>query len=70
MLGYALGAASVVVRRQLRPVLLEAATMAYRFADAVVTRAAQKKEDLEDLLAEARARATELRLRAAASEAA
>jgi hypothetical protein len=57
LIGYGAGASSVLLSRHLRPLLLEIATVAYRFADAVVARAAMKQEDLEDLLAEAKARA-------------
>ncbi len=57
LLGYGAGASSVLLARQLRPVLLEVATVAYRFVDAVAAKAAIKQEDLEDLFAEARARA-------------
>jgi len=57
LLGYGAGASSVLLARQLRPVLLEVATFAYRFADAIAARAAIRQEDLEDILAEARARA-------------
>lgn len=57
LLGYGAGASSVLLARQLRPLLLELATVAWRFVDAVAARAAIKQEDLEDLLAEAKARA-------------
>ncbi len=56
-LGYGAGAGSVLLAKHLRPVLLELATAGYRFVDAVVARTAMKKEDLEDLVAEARAKA-------------
>lgn len=57
LLGYGAGASSVLLSRHLRPVLLEVATAAYRFVDAVAARTAMKGEDLEDLFAEAKARA-------------
>ncbi len=57
MLGFGAGAATVVVGRHFRPVLLEVATAAYQVADAVTARVAMLQEDVEDVLAEARARA-------------
>ena len=57
LLGYGAGAGTVLLGRRLRPLLLELATTAFRFADAVAAKAAMKQEDLEDLLAEARAKA-------------
>ena len=56
-LGYAAGAGTVLAGRHLRPFVLELATAAYRFVDAMAARAAMRTEDLEDLLAEARAKA-------------
>ncbi|QAT84587.1 hypothetical protein EJ065_3018 [Corallococcus coralloides] len=57
LMGYGAGASTVLVARHLRPLLVEVATSAYRFVDMVAARAAMKQEDLEDLLAEAKARA-------------
>jgi len=57
LLGYGAGAGTVMLGQRLRPLLVELATVFYRFADSVMARAAMKQEDLEDLLAEARARA-------------
>ncbi|MBN1205418.1 MAG: hypothetical protein JXB05_10890 [Myxococcaceae bacterium] len=57
LLGYGAGASSVLIGKHLRPLLLEIATAAYRFGDALIARVAMKQEDLEDLLAEAQARA-------------
>lgn len=57
LLGYVAGGASVLVARQLRPLIVEVATAAYRLVDAVAARVATRREDLQDLLAEARARA-------------
>ncbi|MBN9686162.1 MULTISPECIES: hypothetical protein [unclassified Corallococcus] len=57
LMGYGAGAGTVLVTRHLRPLLLEVATSAYHFVDMVMARAAMKHEDLEDLLAEAKARA-------------
>jgi hypothetical protein len=56
LLGYASGAATVLIGRHLRPVVVEAAAAAYQAADAVAARLAMLREDVEDLLAEARAR--------------
>ncbi len=56
-LGFAAGAATVVIGRQFRPVLLEVATAAYQVADAVAARVAMFQEDVDDVLAEAKARA-------------
>ncbi|MBZ4335029.1 hypothetical protein NR800_04895 [Corallococcus interemptor] len=57
LMGYGAGASTVLVARHLRPLLVEVATAGYRFVDMVAARTAMKQEDLEDLLAEARARA-------------
>ena len=57
LLGYLAGAGSAVAARRLRPVMVELASVAYRFSDAVRARVAFVREDAEDLVAEARARA-------------
>lgn len=57
LLGYAAGGASVALWKHLRPLVVELATAGYRLADAVAARAVMKREDFEDVLAEARARA-------------
>ncbi len=57
LLGYGAGAGTVLLGKRLRPLLLELATVVYRFTDSVMAKAAVKQEDFEDLLAEARARA-------------
>lgn len=57
LLGYAAGGVSVAIWRQIRPLAVEVATACYRLADAVAARAVMKREDFEDVLAEARARA-------------
>ncbi len=57
LLGYGAGAATAALSTRLRPLALELATTAYRIADLVAARLVMKREDLEDLLAEARARA-------------
>lgn len=56
-LGYAAGFSTQLVARHLRPLIVEAATAAFRLVDLVVERTAMRGEDLEDLLAEAKARA-------------
>lgn len=55
--GYVAGAGTVLLGRQLRPLLVQLATAGYRLVDAVAARVATRREDLEDLFAEARARA-------------
>lgn len=57
LLGYGAGASTVLLGKHVRPVLVEVATAVYRFMDGVAAKAAMRQEDLEDLLAEARARA-------------
>ena len=49
--------ATSAVSKRIRPLLLEVATLAYKTMDAIAARVVMKREDLEDLLAEARARA-------------
>jgi hypothetical protein len=56
MLGYGAGAASVLLARQLRPILVEVATAVYQITDTIWSRVAMVQEDFEDVLAEARAR--------------
>jgi len=68
LLGYGAGAGTVLLGRHLRPVLLEVATVAWRFVDSVAAKAAIRQEDLEDLLAEARARARAHRQQRAGAE--
>jgi hypothetical protein len=57
LLGCVTGFAVKGVAPKLRPVLLELAAAGYRLVDLVGTGAARRREDLEDLFAEARARA-------------
>ncbi|WP_223637960.1 hypothetical protein [Corallococcus sp. EGB] len=57
LLGYGAGAGTVLATKHLRPLAVELATAAYRFLDMMAARAAMKQEDIEDLLAEAKARA-------------
>jgi hypothetical protein len=57
LLGFGAGGASVMMASRLRPLLVEVAATVYRLADAITVHAATRREDLQDLLAEARARA-------------
>jgi hypothetical protein len=57
LLGCAAGAAGVLFAKQLRPIVLELATAAYEISDAIAARAATWWEDVDDAVAEARARA-------------
>jgi hypothetical protein len=57
LLGVGVGAAGATIAPRLRPLALEVATAFYRLADATMLRLARGREDLSDLLAEAKARA-------------
>ena len=57
LLGYGAGLSSAYLAKQFRPVLLEIATAVYQLIDSAAANVAQKREDVEDILAEARARA-------------
>jgi hypothetical protein len=57
MLGVGVGGTAVLLSKRLRPVALELATAFYRIVDAVGGRAAMTREDLQDLIADAKARA-------------
>jgi hypothetical protein len=57
VLGYASGLFTALVAPRLKPMALDIAAAGYRLFDALAVRAARGREDLEDLLAEARARA-------------
>jgi hypothetical protein len=57
LLGVATGASGAALAPRLRPIVLEIATGCYRVADAVMVRVARGRENISDLLAEARARA-------------
>ncbi len=57
MLGYGAGAVTVLAGKRLRPFVLEVATAVYGLVGAVRARIAVEREDLEDVLAEARERA-------------
>ncbi len=63
LLGYGAGAATAFASKRVRPLLLEILAAGYRLADSVAARAVMKREDLEDLFAEARARARGLATR-------
>jgi hypothetical protein len=57
MLGVATGASGAALAPRLRPLAIEIASGWYRVADAIGVRFARARENLSDLLAEARARA-------------
>ena len=57
LLGVATGASGAALAPRIRPIAVEIATACYRAADAVLVRFARTRENLSDLLAEARARA-------------
>jgi hypothetical protein len=57
LLGVATGASGAALGPRLRPLVLEIATDCYRVIDAAMLRLARGREDVADLLAEARARA-------------
>jgi hypothetical protein len=57
LVGCGVGFATRSLSEHFRPVVREIATAGYRLAGALTTRAARAREDFEDLLAEARARA-------------
>jgi hypothetical protein len=57
MIGVGVGASGAAIAPRLRPVLLEIATRVFKLADLMVVRVARTREDLSDLLAEAKARA-------------
>lgn len=56
-IGFVAGATAKAMAPRLRPVALEIATVAFKIARSVTTHATRRREDLEDLVAEARARA-------------
>lgn len=57
LLGVGVGASGAVIAPRLRPVAVEILTTFYRLGDAAMVRLARGREDLSDLLAEAKARA-------------
>jgi hypothetical protein len=59
VLGFGAGAASATLGRRLRPLALELATAVYQVFDGVAARTAMFREDVDDLVAEARAQARE-----------
>ncbi len=63
--GYAAGAGSAMAWDRLRPLLVEVAAATYRGFDAAVARLVVVREDVEDILAEARARVRGIEHRAA-----
>lgn len=61
LLGLAAGASGASLAPKLRPLALELATGCYRVFDAAMVRIARGREDVSDLIAEARARARAIR---------
>jgi hypothetical protein len=59
-LGYVAGYGSALLAPRLRRVGVALATAGFRAADEVAVRVARRREDLEDILAEARARARDV----------
>jgi len=57
LLGVAAGASGAAIAPRLRPLVLEIVTDCYRVFDAAMLRIARTREDVSDLVAEARARA-------------
>lgn len=55
LVGVAMGAGGAAIAPRLRPIALEIATNCYRVLDAVMLRVARSREDVADLIAEARA---------------
>jgi hypothetical protein len=58
-LGVIVGAGGAAIAPRIRPVALEFATVCYRAFDAAMVQIARGRENASDLLAEARARATD-----------
>lgn len=56
LLGCLFGAVAVPLAKRLRPAIVEIATTGYKLAESGVAAMASGREDLEDLLAEAKAR--------------
>lgn len=59
LLGAAVGASGASLAPRFKPVFVELATGAYRVFDAMMLRVARSRENVSDLLAEAKARARE-----------
>lgn len=70
LIGVAAGASGAALAPRLRPIVLELASDCYRVFDAIMLRLARGREDLSDLLAEARATARDRITRAPAQRAA
>lgn len=56
LLGCGAGAGTVLLGKQLHPLLLEVATLLFRFTDTVLVKTGMPQETRENLLAEARSR--------------
>jgi hypothetical protein len=65
LLGCVTGAGLKTIAPRLKPVALEIVALGYRIIDMVATKAARGREDVADLLAEARARARQATEKAA-----
>jgi hypothetical protein len=65
VLGYAAGAGSAMAWDRIRPLLVEVAAATYRAFDGLAARAIMVREDVQDLLAEARQRVRGIEHRAA-----
>jgi hypothetical protein len=61
LLGCGVGASSLLLGRQLRPLLLDVATLLFRLQERVLARTPMKQESLAGLLGEARARVSPYR---------
>lgn len=59
--GWVTGVATASLGKRLRPAIVELAGGAYQLSDSLAARLAMRREDAEDLLAEARARARNAR---------
>jgi hypothetical protein len=57
LIGVGVGVGGATMGHRLRPAALEIATTFYRLSDTLMVRVARTREDLADLLAEAKARA-------------
>ena len=57
MIGVAIGAGTAALAPRFKPLFVELATAGYRVLDAALVRVARGRENVSDLLAEARARA-------------
>jgi len=61
LIGYGAGVTTVLAGQYLRPLVVEMASAAFSLADAVAARIAVFREDVDDVLAEAKARARQPR---------